>query len=217
MKKIKMKYKQSFYLNDTFDVAKKLLGSSLCSNIDGEFNRGTIVEVEVYLGIIDKASHAYGGKRTKRTEYQFHRGGIAYIFLVYGIHSQFCVVTGEADVPHAILIRALEPRGELITMKKRRKTDNILNLTSGPGKLCTALKITREQNGIDLTGDTIWIEHPKEKVQDDEIVYARRIGIEYAAEYKNKLWRLYIKDNPYVSKKVPAGRLKNNREIISKS
>ncbi len=208
-----MKYDKSFYLQDTFKVAERLLGSILHSNIDQKQTSGKIVELEIYLGIIDKASHAYKGRRTKRTEYQFHKGGIAYIFLVYGIHSQFCVVTEQADIPHAILIRALEPVEGIDMMKERRGTNNIINLTSGPGKLCSALKITRDQNGIDLTGDTIWIEHPKEKVLDDKIIYARRIGIDYAEEYRNMLWRLYVKDNNFVSKNVPQHLLRNNREF----
>jgi DNA-3-methyladenine glycosylase len=207
-----MKYKKDFYINDTFEVAKNLLGSLLYTNINDEIVSGKIVELEIYLGVIDKASHAYGGRRTKRTEAQFLTGGIAYIFLVYGIHSQFCVVTAGENVPHAILIRALEPKTNIEIMKKRRGTNDILNLTSGPGKLCKALQITREQNKTDLTGNSIWIEHSEIKIPETDIIYARRIGIDYAEEYKDKLWRLYIKDNPHVSKIVPPSHLGKNRE-----
>jgi len=210
-----MKYKKDFYLNNTFDVAKNLLGSLLYTKIDNEIVSGKIVELEIYLGVIDKASHAYGGRRTKRTEAQFLLGGIAYIFLVYGIHSQFCVVTAEENVPHAILIRALEPKENIEIMKKRRGTDDIFNLTSGPGKLCKALSITRDQNGIDLTGDTIWIEPSGTIVPENSIIHAKRVGIDYAEEYKDKLWRLYIKDNPHVSKTIPLSLIKDNREKTS--
>ncbi len=211
-----MKFNKNFFLNDTFEVAKGLLGAVLCTNINAKFTSGRIVEVEVYLGRTDKGSHAYGGRRTKRTETMYHSGGIAYIYLIYGLYSLFNVVTGMENVPHAILIRALEPLNGIDIMKNRRRTDNILNLTSGPGKLCSALNITREQNGSDLTGDTVWIEQPENSVLKNNIIRATRIGIDYAEEFIDKPWRFYIKGNPHVSKIVPAGCLKDGREIILK-
>jgi len=211
-----MKFKKNFYLNDTFEVAENLLGSLLFSNINNELTSGKIVELEVYLGKTDKASHAYGGRQTKRTEMMYKPGGTAYIYLIYGLYSLFNVVTGPEGTPHAILIRALEPVDGIAVMKRRRNTDNILNLASGPGKLCSALNLTRDQNGIDLTDDTVWIEQPEISVPENEIIRSRRIGIDYAEEYIDKLWRFYIKDNPNVSRKVPEGHLKNNLEIINK-
>lgn len=197
-----MKFEQKFFLNDTFNVAESLLGSTLCTNINNEYSSGKIVELEIYMGTIDKASHAFGGRRTKRTEIMYRPGGIAYIYLIYGLYSLFNVVTGPADIPHAILIRALEPVEGIDIMKSRRNTNNLPDLASGPGKLCTALNITREQNGKSLTGDTIWIEAPAEQIPENEILRAKRIGIDYAEEYKDKLWRFYIKENPHVSKKT---------------
>jgi len=202
----KMKFDRNFYLNDTFEVAIGLLGATLHTNIDGELASGKIVELEIYLGKVDKASHAYGGKRTTRNKVMYHMGGIGYIYLIYGLHSLFNVVTGMDNDAHAILIRALEPVSGIEIMEKRRNSNDFLNLTSGPGKLCSALKITRDQNGVGLTGNTIWIEPPKEKIPDNKIIKAKRIGIDYAEEYKNKLWRFYIKDNPHVSKKITPPR-----------
>jgi len=213
---MRMKFDHKFYLNDTFEIAKNLLGSSLCTNINNEFVSGRIVELEVYFGTIDKASHSYGGRKTKRTETMYNPGGIAYIYLIYGLYSLFNVVTGQDGIPHAILIRALEPFSGIDIMKKRRKTDNILNLASGPGKLCSALNLSREQNGMDLTGDTVWIDQPEETVPENMIVRAGRIGIDYAKEYKDKLWRFYIKDNPNVSKQVQSTRQKNDQEVFTK-
>ncbi len=209
-----MKFDRNFYLNDTLEIAENLLGSLLCTNTNNEFVSGRIVEVEAYFGVIDKASHSYGGRRTKRTEAMYSPGGVAYIYLIYGLHSLFNVVTGMERVPHAILVRALEPVDGIDIMKNRRKTENLLNLTSGPGKLCSALNLSREHSGIDLTGDKVWIERPDEPLADGNVIHARRIGIDYAEEYKDKLWRFYIKDNPHISKKLPESLLRNNREIL---
>lgn len=211
-----MKFERNFYLNDTFEIAEDLLGATLHTNIENEVISGKIVELEIYLGRTDKASHAYGGRRTKRNEVMYHKGGIAYIYLIYGLHSLFNIVIGKENDAIAILIRALEPVNGIEIMEKRRDTNNVLNLTSGPGKLCAALKISGEQNGISLTGETIWIEPPAEKVPDNKIIRAKRIGIDYAEEDKDKLWRFYIKDNPFVSKKVHSAYLNNNREIITR-
>lgn len=195
------KYAREFYLHHTIDVAKQLLGSYLCTELNGILTYGMIVEVEAYIGVIDKASHTYKGKRTKRTEIQFGIGGYAYIFFVYGMYSQFCVVTGPENVPEAILIRAIEPIYGTDIMQQRRNQINTKNLTNGPGKLCIALGITTKLYGQDLCGDTIWISPPNTNIQSIDIVTAKRIGVDYAEEFANKLWRFYIKDNPYVSKK----------------
>ena len=208
-----MKFDRDFYLNDTFEVAECLLGATLHTNIEGEVASGKIVELEIYLGKIDKASHAYGGRRTARNEVMYHIGGIAYIYLIYGLHSLFNIVTGTDNDAHAILIRALEPVSGIGIMKERRGSDKLLNLTTGPGKLCSALGISRDQNGVDLTGDTIWIEHPKVNIPANKMIRAKRIGIDYAEEYRDKLWRFYIKDNPHVSKRLPYSRLKGNEEL----
>lgn len=193
------KIKKEEYLKDPFYVAKEaLLGAYLCSNIDGIFTAGKITEVEVYIGAEDKASHAYQNKMTPRNSVMFDNGGLAYVFFVYGMHNQFNVVTSPSNVANAILIRSLEPIAGVEYMKKRRHTDNILNLTTGPGKLCEALGITREHNALDLTGSILWISPKTEKIK---FITDKRVGIDYAAEYKDKPWRFLIKDNKFISKK----------------
>jgi DNA-3-methyladenine glycosylase len=196
------KYPREFYLQNTFDVAKQLLGSYLYTSLDGAVTSGMIVEVEAYFGGADKASHTYNNRRTKRTEIQFGLGGYAYIFFVYGMYTQFCVVTGAKNVADAILIRAVEPVDGIEVMQQRRNQVGVKNLTNGPGKLCIALGITPKLYGADLCGDTIWIASPHLKLETIDLVAAKRIGVDYAEEFANKLWRFYIKDNIYVSKKV---------------
>jgi DNA-3-methyladenine glycosylase len=197
------KYPRDFYLQDTFTVAQQILGSYLCTCIDGQLTVGKIVETEVYLGSIDKAAHSYPHKKTPRTQIQFGLGGYAYIFLVYGMYYQFCIVTGPVDVPDVVLIRALEPIAGIEYMMARRKTQQVKNLTNGPGKLCISLYITKDLYGADLLGEKIWLSppNPSNMININQIQTAKRIGIDYAEEFADKLWRFYINDNQYVSKK----------------
>ena len=144
-----------FMDNDVVELSRQLLGYRLCSDIEGCFTSGVIVETEAYRAPEDKASHAYGNRRTNRTEVIFGKGGMSYVYLCYGIHHLFNVVTGPIGTAHAILIRALEPADGLSIMRIRRgpsKQDN--QLTNGPGKLCQALAITRDHNGLDLCCST---------------------------------------------------------------
>lgn len=196
------KLNRSDYLRNPFYIAKNiLLGSYLCTNIDGQLTRGKITEVELYIGGKDKASHSYNYKRTPRTEIQYHIGGHAYTFKIYGIHDQFCVVTNDVDIPNVALIRSLEPIDGIDIMKERRKTNNIKNLTTGPGKLCQALGIkTDEHYGVDLLGDLIWISPKEEKIIISDIIATPRIGIDYAQDYVNKPWRFILKDNKFLSR-----------------
>jgi DNA-3-methyladenine glycosylase len=159
-----------------------------------------IVEVEAYRGPEDRASHAYGGRRTKRTETMYQTGGLAYVYFVYGMYNQFNVVSSVEDVPHAILVRALEPVEGIELMRARRHPHKDKNLTSGPGKLCVALGIDRELDKADLLGDRVWIEE-YEKISVAKISKGPRIGIDYAEEWIDKPWRFWIKDNVYVSRK----------------
>ena len=202
------KLPREFHLQNTFTVAQQLLGSYLYTGIDGQITSGKIVETEAYIGAIDKAAHSYPNKRTKRTAVQFGIGGHAYIFLIYGIYPQFCVVTGDRDICDVVLIRALEPMTGLDVMAQRRISHHqssqrplkTQQLTNGPGKLCVALGITTAHYGTDLCGDTIWIE-AGELLPDAAITAAQRIGIDYAAEFALKPWRFYVRDSPYVSYK----------------
>jgi DNA-3-methyladenine glycosylase len=191
-----------FYLRaDVLTVAKDLLGKLLVvAGPGGERVSGKIVEVEAYRGPEDRASHAYGGRRTKRTETMYGAGGVAYVYFVYGMYYQFNVVSNVADIPHAILVRALEPVEGIEIMRERRHAHPDHNLTSGPGKLCIAMGIDRELDGADLSGNRVWLEH-FEALSPRRIAKGPRIGIDYAQEWITKPWRFWIKNNTYVSRK----------------
>jgi DNA-3-methyladenine glycosylase len=194
--------KRSDFVEDAFVVAKKtLLGAYLCTEIDNHLTVGKITEIEVYTGGEDKASHTYQNKRTTRTEPIFKIGGHAYVFLVYGMYHQFCVVVSEQDNPCCILIRAVEPILGLEIMKKRRKTDNIKQLTNGPAKVCQAFGINCNLSGIDLLKGPIWICPKSSNITENDIISSTRIGVEYAEEYALKKWRFILKNTPFVSKK----------------
>ncbi|HSY62930.1 MAG TPA: DNA-3-methyladenine glycosylase [Cytophaga sp.] len=194
------KLPESFYIReDVLQLSKELLGKVLVTNIDGMYTSGMITETEAYRAPEDKASHAYNHRRTPRTEIFYHRGGIGYVYLCYGIHNLFNVVTNQESIPHAILIRSLEPVDGIETMMiRRKKTKPDKTLTTGPGALSQALGINKLHNKISLTGDTIWIED--RHIQVDQIEETTRVGIDYAEEYKDKLWRYYIKGNKWVSR-----------------
>src|SRR6185295_11247375 len=151
---------RDFYTRpNVLHVARDLLGKLLVvPNRNGKRVSGKIVEVEAYRGPQDRAAHSYGGRRTKRTETMYGVGGTAYVFFVYGMYYQFNVVTGAAEVPHAILIRALEPVEGIELMRKRRHNQPDHHLTNGPGKLCIALDIDRRLDGDDLLGNKVWLE-----------------------------------------------------------
>lgn len=193
---------REFYLRpNVLIVARDLLGKLLVvPGPNDERVSGKIVEVEAYRGPEDRASHAYGGRRTKRTETMYRAGGVAYVYFVYGMYFQFNVVSGVEDTPHAILVRALEPVEGIETMRARRHAHKDHNLTSGPGKLCIAMGIDRDLNGADLLGDRVWLEE-YEKISPRRISRGPRIGIDYAEQWIDRPWRFWIKDNKYVSSK----------------
>lgn len=194
------KLSSAFYLrDDVFQISRELLGKVLVTDIDGRITAGVITETEAYHAPEDKASHAYNNKRTPRTEIFYHTGGIGYVYLCYGIHHLFNVVTNSADIPHAILIRSVEPlEGIEHMMQRRKKTKLDKTLTAGPGALSQALGINKIHNRISLLGNTVWIED--REIIVESIVATTRVGIDYAAEYKDKPWRYYIKGNKWVSK-----------------
>lgn len=193
------KLRREDYLGDTFHTAKNiLLGATLCSNFDGVLTGGIITELEVYTGGDDKASHAYRNRRTARTEVMFGEGGRAYVFFVYGMHSQFCVVTGPEGVADAVLIRSIEPTIGLEAMKARRGTGDLKRLTVGPGNVCKSLGITKSHYGAELCGCELYILQSEKTVT---IAETARVGVDYAEEYAGKPWRYYIADSEYVSRK----------------
>jgi DNA-3-methyladenine glycosylase len=197
------KLPREFYTRrNVLTVARDLLGKLLVvPDEDGRRVSGMIVEVEAYRGPEDRASHAFGGRRTKRTETMYGEGGIAYVYFVYGMYYQFNVVCNVPDIPHAILVRAVEPVEGIELMRERRHRHPDHNLTNGPGKLCIALNIDRALNGADLLGDRVWIED-YQSVPARSIAKGPRIGIDYAQEWIDKPWRFWIRDNSYVSRKA---------------
>jgi DNA-3-methyladenine glycosylase len=182
-------------------VARDLLGKRLVvPDAAGRRVSGLVVETEAYAAPADKASHAYGGRRTARTETMFRAGGTAYVYFVYGMHHQFNVVTGPEELPHAVLIRAIEPEEGIELMRERRPAGTDRQLTSGPGKLCRALGITRELDGADLLGTSVWLEEAGRRVAPAEIARGPRVGVAYAAEYASRPWRFWLAGNVYVSR-----------------
>jgi DNA-3-methyladenine glycosylase len=189
-----------FTRTDTLRIARDLLGKLLVvPTEDGRRVSGMIVETEAYLGEVDKAAHSYGGRRTARNEITYAAGGHVYVFFVYGMYYQLNLVTGLADHPHVVLIRAVEPVEGIEVMRERRGEMKDKNLTSGPGKLCIALGITRDLNGEDLLGDRIWVEEHR-NFKKSEIAVGPRVGIDYAEEFIDMPWRFWVKDNQFVSK-----------------
>ena len=193
---------ESFYeRKDVVKIARELLGKVLVTNFDGVYTSGMIVETEAYAGISDKASHAYGNRRTSRTEVMYMQGGVGYVYLCYGIHHLFNVVTNLKDVPHAILIRAIEPIDGIDTMLERRKKDMLKpSLTAGPGAMSQALGIATRHTGVLLNSAEIYIEDRSIKISGKNIVAATRVGVAYALDDALRPYRFYIKDNTYVSK-----------------
>jgi DNA-3-methyladenine glycosylase len=195
------KLPRRFYTReDTLLIARELLGQRLVVPA-GEGSRvaGRIVETEAYLGPEDRASHAFGNRRTPRTEPMFGLGGTAYVYFIYGMYFQFNVVTGVESVPHAVLVRAVEPVEGIEVMRARRPVKDERNLTAGPGKLCMAMGIDLRLNRADLLGHSVWIEKDR-SIAAREIASGPRIGIDYAGEYAVMPWRFWIRGNPYVSK-----------------
>lgn len=201
-----MKLNRKFYNRDTVEVAKDLLGKILVHRVEGKITSGKIVEVEVYKGFKDKAAHTYNGRKTKRVEIMYGKPGFSYVFFIYGMHYCMNVVTREEGIGEAVLIRALEPIEGIDIMSERRygtslevlKKRQIINLTNGPSKLCKALEIDKSCNGLDLCKDILSIKKGNE--QNFDIGVSKRIGIDYAEEAKNFLWRFFIKNNEFVSK-----------------
>jgi DNA-3-methyladenine glycosylase len=198
MKKIKPSFYQG---HDVVDIARQLIGKVLVTNFDDVITSGIIVETEAYAGVQDKASHAFGSRRTNRTETMYAAGGVAYVYLCYGIHHLFNIVTNKEDIPHAVLIRALEPlEGIEIMVQRRKKKVADYTLTKGPGSMSAALGIYKTHNGLSLeTSDHIWLED--RKLPTGNILSGPRIGVDYAGEDALLPYRFWVEGNKYVSGK----------------
>ncbi|ALR30054.1 3-methyladenine DNA glycosylase [Chryseobacterium sp. IHB B 17019] len=197
-----MKLPLSYYLNqDAVFLAKDLLGKVLFTKINDEITAGIIVETEAYSGIQDKASHAYGGRRTNRTETLYNKGGVSYVYLCYGIHHLFNIVTSVEDEPHGILIRAVEPLiGHEIIEKRRNMPFTKPAVSSGPGSVARALGIDGSFNKKSFSEDEIWVEDHGIRYTQDQIAEVPRVGVGYAQEHALLPWRFFVKGNKYVSK-----------------
>jgi DNA-3-methyladenine glycosylase len=195
-----MPIKKDFYCRDSLIVARDLLGKLLVHESPEGVTAGKIVETEAYKGPEDKAAHSFGNKRTPRTETMYGPKGHSYIYLIYGLYYCINVTSGAFEgKPEATLIRALEPvKGIDLMIKRRKQTGQLVNISSGPGRLCIAMGLTKIHNGLDMSQPPLYITEGQ-SVDLQDITQAPRIGVDYAAEHKDLPWRFYIKNNPYVS------------------
>lgn len=190
---------EGFYRRkDVTRIAKELLGKALFTRIGGKVTGGLIVETEAYSWK-ERGCHAYNNRRTKRNEVMFGDGGHAYVYLCYGIHNLFNVVTNQPGTADAVLIRALEPLDGITEMLRRTNQQNSGRITSGPGKLTRALGIERTLNGKPLSSESLWIADVGRKVSKSQIVAGKRIGIDYAGEDAKLQWRFTVKNNEWIS------------------
>ncbi len=178
------KLSKQFYLrDDVIQISRDLIGKVLVSKIDKVLTSGIITETEAYAGITDKASHAYNGKRTNRTEVMYWSGGISYVYLCYGIHNLFNIVTNIENIPHAVLIRAIKPIEGVDQILKRRHQKKLTSKTcEGPGTVSQALGIQKNHNAINLSGNIIWVEDRGFEIPDKNVSCGPRIGVDYAEE-----------------------------------
>jgi DNA-3-methyladenine glycosylase len=185
---------------DVVQIARDLLGKILITKFEGIITSGIIVETEAYIGLTDRASHSYNGKRTARNEYMYAAAGTTYVYICYGMHHLFNVVTNKKNIPDAVLIRAVEPVKGIDTMLKRTgklKLDN--TLTKGPGNVGKALGISKNHSGLYLPGNTIFIADNNIIFTEDDIGASKRIGVEGAGVAALYPYRFFVKGNKYVS------------------
>lgn len=183
-----MRLRRAFFNQPTLRVARGLLGKLLIRRIGSKRIVGRIVETEAYVGFKDKASHASKGK-TPRTAVMFGRPGYVYVYMIYGMYYCLNIVTQRTGYPAAVLIRAVEP----ISRSRIRP--------SGPGKVCQYFKINKRLNGADVCGHEMWIENRGANISSGRVVRAKRVGVDYAGNYRHKLWRFYLRGNAFVTKK----------------
>jgi DNA-3-methyladenine glycosylase len=199
---LQMKLSRNFYQRpDVVEVARDLLGKVLYTDIDGHLCGGMIVETEAYAGTTDRASHAWNGRYTARTQTMYAAGGISYVYFCYGMHHLFNVVTNQAQVPHAVLVRAIEPTVGLPAMLQRRGMPRPEpRLTNGPGSVCRALGISRQHNALPLVGKIIWIADEGVHIAPGQVLASPRVGVAYAGEHADWPYRFRVKDNKWTGK-----------------
>jgi DNA-3-methyladenine glycosylase len=190
-----MKLKKSFYQrDDVVGIARELLGKYLFTKFNNQLTGGIITETEAYIALTDRASHSFGGRRTARNEHMYAGPGTAYVYICYGMHHLFNVVTNKKEIPDAVLIRAIHPTHGIKTMLKRRGMEEVKkNLSGGPGTVGVALGINKIHSGLDLLADKIWIEDRNYVVDPAKIIVSKRIGVEGAGEAAHYPFRFVLK------------------------
>lgn len=192
-----MKLERDFYLRSGLEVAPELIGKQLVHITPAGITKGIIVEVEAYMGHEDAAAHSYKSRFTPRTAIQFGIGGFTYVYSIYGLHVCMNVVVNRENCPEVVLVRALEPTYGINLMCRRRGREALLELCSGPGKLCQAMDISKADYGTDLCGDDLYIESVD--IDQPTVVATKRINIDYSGKAADYYWRYIWKGNPYVS------------------
>jgi DNA-3-methyladenine glycosylase len=197
------KLDKSFYnRKDVVRIAKELLGKILVTQLDGVRSTGRIVETEAYAGFDDRASHAFGGRRTARSEHLYGAPGTVYVYICYGMHHLFNVITNKKDIPHGVLIRALEPLEGIDQMLDRTgKLTLDYTLTKGPGNLSRAMGMSKLHSGCDVFSEEIFIADDGFRYKEDQISVTKRIGVDGAGKDADLPYRFIVKGNPYVSAK----------------
>ena len=195
------KLSTSFYnRTNVVAIAKELLGKIVVTHIDGIVTSGRIVETEAYVALVDKASHAFNGRRTAKNEHMYAPGGTSYIYICYGIHQMLNIVTNKKDIPDAVLIRAVEPMEGIDDMLIRTGKKQLdFTLTRGPGNVGKALGLFKHHSGISLMDESIALYQDKFEVENTMVGTSKRIGVDYAGDDAMLPYRFYIKGNPFVS------------------
>ncbi|MBP6287064.1 MAG: DNA-3-methyladenine glycosylase [Ferruginibacter sp.] len=197
MKKLPLQFYEG---PDVILIARELIGKVIITEIGGVTTSGRIVETEAYIGLTDKASHSFGGRRTARNEHMYAKAGTAYVYICYGMHHLFNVVTNKKEVPDAVLVRAVEPIAGIDVMLKRtgkKVFDN--TLTRGPGNAAKALGISKMHSGTNLLGAVIYIAGDGYELTEQLIGASKRIGVESAGAAAHYPYRFFLKGNPFVS------------------
>lgn len=184
---------------DVLLIARELIGKIIVTSWNGVVTSGRIVESEAYDGVTDRASHAFGGRRTNRNETMYAAPGTAYVYICYGIHHLFNVITNKKEIPHAVLIRSLEPLSGIDVMSERRRKKPDFSITKGPGSLSVALGISKKHDGYSLNSHELYIADDGFRYSENQIACSPRIGVESAREAAKFPYRFYVKGNPFVS------------------
>ena len=199
MKKLPLNF---YKRKDVVAIAKELVGKIVVTKLEGVITSGRIVETEAYIALTDKASHSFGGRRTAKNEHMYAHPGTAYVYICYGMHQMFNVVTNEKDIPDAVLVRAIEPlEGIDIMLQRTGKPKLDFTLTKGPGNVGKALGIFKKHSGLHLLDDEIYLADDGFKLKENEIGISKRIGVESAFPDSELPYRFYLRGNKFVSGK----------------